>query len=298
MVLLITNKFVLKKAANYISLVKFSHTVFALPFALIGFFLAIRSGNYNTSFIIQHLALVLLCMVFGRNTAMSFNRYVDRHIDSLNPRTLMREIPATIIKPGSALFFSIINGILFCLTAYFINMLCFFLSPVALIIITGYSFTKRFTSLSHLILGLGLSLAPIGAYIAVTGSFALLPLIYSIIVLFWVAGFDIIYALQDTEFDNTHNLKSIPAWIGMKNGLTISLLFHVISATFVLVAGIIGISGYLYWTGAFIFIVLLGYQHLIIKDDDLSRVNVAFFTLNGFASIIFSIFVIADLYLA
>jgi 4-hydroxybenzoate polyprenyltransferase len=285
----------IKKVGEYMALVKFSHTVFALPFALIGFFLAIKSGQQELN--IKLLFLVILCMIFARNNAMSFNRYADREIDSLNPRTLMREIPASIIKPRSALFFTIINGILFIITAFFINRLCFYLSPVALLVINGYSYTKRFTSLSHMILGLGLSLAPIGAYIAVTGKFALPPIIISLIVLFWVAGFDIIYALQDEEFDNSLKLKSIPAWLGKKKALFVSIILHFITTVLIIITGINIQSGPFYWTGALIFILLLTYQHLIVKPNDISRVNLAFAKLNGIGSIIFSMFTILDLYL-
>lgn len=275
------------------SLVKFSHTVFALPFALIGFFLAIKSGNQELN--LRLLLLVILCMIFARNNAMAFNRYADRDIDSLNPRTLMREIPASIIKPKSALFFTIINGTLFIITTFFINRLCFYLSPIALLVINGYSYTKRFTSLSHIILGLGLSLAPIGAYIAVTGKFAFAPLLFSCIVLFWVSGFDIIYALQDEEFDNSHKLKSIPVWLGKKRALIVSILLHLVCLIIIIFAGLIIPGGLLYWAGTFIFVMLLTYQHIIVKPNDLSRVNLAFATLNGIGSIIFALFTILDL---
>jgi 4-hydroxybenzoate polyprenyltransferase len=284
----------IKRFGDYMSLVKFSHTVFAMPFALIGFFLAINGGHQDS--IIKLLLLVILCMMFARNNAMSFNRYADRDIDALNPRTLMREIPAEIIKPKSALFFTFINGILFIITTFFINKLCFYLSPLALLIINGYSYTKRFTALSHLVLGLGLSLAPIGAYIAVAGHFAVLPVIFSIIVLFWVAGFDIIYSLQDIEFDRTQRLKSIPAWIGKMNAIIVSIILHAVTAVFVVIAGIYRSAGIYFWTGAVIFIFLLIYQHLLVKPNDISRVNIAFATLNGIGSIIFAGLTVADIY--
>jgi 4-hydroxybenzoate polyprenyltransferase len=277
------------------SLVQFSHTVFALPFALIGFYLGLKTGHHES--ILKLFILVILCMVFARNNAMSFNRYADRYIDSLNPRTLMREIPSAIIKPRSALFFTIINGTLFIITTYFINSLCFYLSPVALLIINGYSYAKRFTSLSHLILGLGLSLAPIGAYIAITGRFNIIPLLYSFIVLFWVAGFDIIYSLQDEDFDNSQNLKSIPAILGRKKAIYISVIFHIISAVFIIIAGILGHTHQLYLCGAFIFIGLLIYQHLLVKPNDISKVNLAFATINGLGSIIFATFTILDMFI-
>jgi len=284
----------LKSISRYFSLVKFSHTVFAMPFAMIGFAIGLDGGNYQ--FNLKLLLLIILCMVFARNSAMGFNRIADRHFDARNPRTKSREIPAGIISPGAASAFVIINASLFILTTYFINKLTFWLSPVALLVILGYSLTKRITSLCHLILGLGLSLAPIGAYISVTGSFSLLPIIYSFIVLTWSSGFDIIYALQDDDFDRSSNLYSIPSLAGRKNALLISSLLHMITFGMVITAGILGKSGYLYWTGALIFSALLLYQHLIVKHDDLSRVTLAFGTTNGIASILFAIFVITDLF--
>lgn len=279
---------------DYFSLVKISHTIFSMPFALIGFFLAVRDNDGNIDYLI--LFLVILAVLFARNAAMGFNRYVDREFDRKNPRTAIREIPRAIISPRSALLFVILNSIFFILTAAFINNLCLFLSPLALLIVLGYSFTKRFTYLSHVFLGLGLALAPIGAYLAVTGHFDLLPLLFSFCVLFWVAGFDIIYSLQDIEFDRKERLKSIPVSMGSRNSLALSAFFHLVALILLVLAGIIGPFDLLYWAGLGIFTLLLIYQHLIVKPTDFSRVNLAFATLNGFASIVFALFVIIDLY--
>jgi 4-hydroxybenzoate polyprenyltransferase len=279
---------------NYLSLIKFSHTVFALPFAVIGFLLAVKLEGMDFS--LKLFALVLLCMVFARSAAMAFNRYIDRNIDSLNPRTKVREIPAGVIKPTSALWFVIINSALFMAAASFINELCFYLSPVALLVILGYSITKRFTPLCHLVLGLGLSLAPIGAYLAVKGVFDPLPLFFSFAVLFWVSGFDIIYALQDEEFDRENNLKSIPVLLGKKNALRLSMLLHFFTACCIIGAGIYGAFGLWYWIGAALFTGLLVYQHSLVKPNDLSKVNLAFFTTNGFASVGFALFVVLELF--
>lgn len=284
---------------NYLSLIKFSHTIFALPFAMIGFFLAVylaQDGQFTSDLLIK-LILVLLCMVFARSAAMAFNRYIDRDIDAQNPRTVNREIPAGVISPKSALSFVIINVLLFIGTTYFINPLCFFLSPVALIVVLGYSYTKRFTALCHLVLGLGLALAPIGAYIAVTAEFALIPVLYSAVVLLWVAGFDIIYALQDEGFDKSLQLYSIPTWLGKKNALRLSEVLHLGAAIVLLMAAYLGNFGWLHWTAVFIFIALLIYQHLLVKPNDLSKVNLAFFTTNGVASVVFGVLVIVDLVL-
>jgi 4-hydroxybenzoate polyprenyltransferase len=278
---------------NYFSLVKFSHTVFAMPFALIGFSLAVAEPEYNFS--IKLLLLVILCMVFARNAAMGFNRIVDRHFDALNPRTRNREIPAGIINTRAASLFVALNAILFIVTTSFINRLTLLLSPVALSIILGYSLTKRFTFLCHFILGLGLSLAPIGAYISLTGKFNIVPLIYSFVVITWVSGFDIIYALQDDEFDRANNLHSVPSSAGIRKAIAISVAVHTITFILVLAAGIAGNGSWIFWIGASVFSGFLLYQHLIVKPNDLSRVNVAFGTTNGIASILFAVFVIIDL---
>ena len=294
---------------NYLSLIKFSHTIFALPFALIGFFLGLSKQNIESqllnqaqeSFFSSHNMLLFLfvlgCMVTARSAAMAFNRYLDRHIDALNPRTAIREIPKGIIKPNQALFFTILSSILFVVFAALINKICFYLSPIALLVVLGYSYTKRFTPLCHLVLGIGLSLAPIGAFLAVTGVFNLLPLLFSFTVIFWVSGFDIIYALQDEDFDQSNKLYSIPAWLGKAKALRVSELLHLIAGIFVLMAGIYGNFSFIYWIGASIFSGMLIYQHSIVKPNDLSKVNIAFMTANGIASIVFASFVILDIFI-
>lgn len=283
---------------NYFKLIKFSHTVFAMPFALIGFFLGIQSLAPGASVEeIRLFVLVIACMVFARSAAMAFNRYLDRYFDALNPRTAQREIPVGVIKPRQALAFTVGMSVLFVSCAWLINTLCFFLSPLALLIILGYSYTKRFTPLCHMVLGAGLSLAPIGAYLAVTGQFAMVPLFFSFAVLTWVSGFDIIYSLQDETFDRSQDLYSIPVWLGTKKALGVSRVLH--SASFILIglAGWYGPFGWIYWGGALLYGVLLIYQQWLVSPDDLSRVNLAFMTVNGIASILFSVFVIADLYI-
>jgi 4-hydroxybenzoate polyprenyltransferase len=284
---------VVRSIRDYFSLVKFSHTVFAMPFALIGFSLAVSQPEYDLK--LRLLLLIILCMIFARNTAMGFNRLVDKKFDALNPRTNKREIPAGMISPGAATIFVVVNAVLFIVTSGFINKLTLFLSPVALMVIMGYSLTKRFTALCHFILGLGLSLAPIGAYISVTGKFSLLPVIYSFIVLTWVSGFDIIYALQDDDFDKSNKLYSLPSVVGRKNALRISMIVHAITFILVATAGINGEGGIIFWAGAAVFSLLLIYQHSIVSHDDLSRVTLAFGTTNGIASMIFATFVITDL---
>ena len=284
---------ILKTAGNYLSLVKFMHTVFAMPFALIGFTLAVTTTANEFSF--RLLLLIVLCMVFARNAAMGFNRLADRKFDSLNPRTEQREIPSGKVGVKSAGIFVAANAILFVISAGLINKLTLILSPVALAVILGYSLTQRFTFLCHFILGLGLSLAPIGAYISVTGSFHFLPIIYSLIVLTWVSGFDIIYALQDDEFDRDNNLHSIPSLTGRKKALTISGFVHFLTFVLVVAAGIAGNGKVFYLIGAIVFTGLLLWQHMLVKPDDLSRVTLAFQTTNGIASVVYALFVILDL---
>ncbi len=293
---------------NYLSLVKFSHTIFAMPFALIGFVVALT----QTDIFIQHAVspsfislsknqlfvkffLVIICMVTARSAAMAFNRYLDRSFDAKNPRTAIREIPKGIISANSALRFVIINCLVFITATFFINSICFYLSPVALFVILFYSYTKRFTALCHLVLGIGLSLAPIGAYLAVTGAFAWLPILFSLAVIFWVSGFDIIFALQDVGFDQSQKLYSIPALLGIEKALRVSELLHITSTVCIIAAGIYGAFGGLYWVGVAVFVGMLFYQHTIVKPNDLSKVNIAFMTANGFASVVFALFVIADI---
>lgn len=310
-----------KSVKNYLSLVTFAHTVFAMPFALIGFFLGIKYYNNLTGYfspathvtsetiptgaydfpksvheIITRFLLVVLCMILARNAAMAFNRYLDRHFDGQNPRTAIREIPKGIISPHSALRFVILNCLLFFSATFLINRMCFYLSPAALFVILFYSYTKRFTSLCHLVLGLGLSLAPIGAFIAVTGRFAVVPVLFAFSVLFWVSGFDIIYALQDESFDKANNLHSIPALLGRQKSLLVSSFLHVLSFAAIVTAGLLGQFSGFYWAGAAIFGFFLIYQHRLVQPNDLSKVNRAFFTSNGIASVVFSLLVLTDIF--
>lgn len=283
---------------HYLSLIKFSHTLFALPFALVGFFVGIAEHGQGLSW--RLLLLVVLCMVFARSAAMAFNRWLDRDVDALNPRTQMREIPAGVISPQAALRFVVLACVLFIATTYFINPLCFYLSPVALAVVLGYSYTKRFTWLCHLILGLGLALAPVGAYIAATGHFGWISIFYGLAVLLWTAGFDIIYALQDEEFDRENRLFSIPARWGKVRALHVSEWLHLGAAAFMIFAGGLLHSGlpeaqWLAWLGTAVFLAMLVYQHRLVKPNDLSRVNMAFFTTNGVASVIFGLLTILDL---
>jgi 4-hydroxybenzoate polyprenyltransferase len=283
----------MNRIGQYLSLIKFSHTVFAMPFATIGFLLAVKKVRFFDANLFLYM---ILCMIFARSAAMAFNRYIDRKFDALNPRTKNREIPAGVIDSSSALTFTIASSIAFIATTWLINPLCFYLSPVALAVVLGYSYTKRFTALCHVILGIGLGLAPIGAYLAVTGKFSLLPLLFSFAVLAWVSGFDIIYALPDADFDRSQKLHSIPAKLGLKGALRLSEVLHLICVALLVFAGMRGHFNLLYWIGTAVFCGLLIYQHRLVKPDDLSKVNIAFGTTNGIASLVFACFTISDLF--
>lgn len=280
---------------KYFSLVLFAHSIFAMPFALIGFFLGVTTTANRFNWYL--LLAVVLCMVFARNAAMAFNRYLDRDIDAKNPRTVTRDIPAGKISARSALTFVIVNCVLFIATAYLINPLCFYLSPIAIFVVLFYSYTKRFTALCHLVLGLGLGLAPIGAYIAVTGEFSLIPVLYSFAVLFWVSGFDIIYALQDEDFDRSEKLHSIPSSLGRKNALHLSSFLHLLSASCVIAPIFLMNFGIAYYVGVAFFCGMLVYQHRLVKPNDISKVDRAFATTNGYASVVFALCFLIDAYL-
>jgi len=290
---------VIAKLGKYLNLVKFSHTVFALPFAIIGFVLALSLTEFHFTW--RVLLLILLAMVSARNAAMGFNRYLDREIDAKNPRTQSREIPSGALSASDALIFVAVNSVLFIITAYLINHLCFLLAFPALIILLGYSYMKRVSALCHYVLGLALAIAPTGAYLSISGSFHPAPLILSAIVLLWVSGFDIIYALSDEEFDRENDLHSVPQLFGKRLGLIVSSVGHflilplLVLLYFVVNSGADGTLGWLYITGSVIFSILLLWQHLIVSHKDLSRINAAFFTLNGIASVLFAAFFVADL---
>ena len=276
---------------NYLSLIKFSHTIFAFPFAIVGFILAYLD-LYSAVFQSKQAILVALCMVFARTAAMAFNRYLDRNIDASNPRTQNREIPSGQVSANGALALVFISGLTFMICTYFLNALVFFLSPVALIVVLGYSYSKRFTSFSHLILGIGLGLAPIGAYLALNPEFSMIPVLIGFMVIFWVAGFDIIYSLQDEEFDKKNNLKSIPSWLGANKALQFSKFLHLLCLTLVIITGVLMSNKYpnlglVFWISSLFFMVMLFYQQRLVKPGNLEKVNLAFFTTNGIASLVY-----------
>lgn len=279
--------------SKYLRLVKFSHTIFAMPFALIAFTYALWSTEAEFSWWL--LAQVVLCMVFARNVAMGFNRWADRKIDAENPRTADREIPAGVISPRNAMIFIIVNAILFVVTASTINILTAILSPVALAVVMFYSYCKRFTSLAHLVLGLSLGIAPAGAYIAVTGTLTLAPCLLSLLVLTWCGGFDIIYALQDAEFDRTRGLHSIPSTFSIATSLYISIALHCVSFVALFLFAMQLPQSWVLWCGVALFSLILVAEHILVTPKKQRSIGIAFGTLNGLASLTLATFVIANI---
>lgn len=283
---------------KYARLVKFSHTIFAMPFAMLSFTYALWSNptpSDSTSWWIKLLVQVVLCMVFARNVAMGFNRWADRDIDAKNPRTADREIPAGKISARAALWFVIINALLFVGVASTINLLTALLSPVALGVVMFYSYCKRFTSLAHMVLGLSLGIAPVGAYIAVTGEFALEACILSLVVITWTSGFDIIYALQDRDFDREQGLHSIPAKFSPAQALAISIALHAVS-----IASLVWFATYLpssvwTWAGVAAFAAILCLEHILVTPTRTRHIGIAFGTLNGLASMTLAVLAIIGL---
>jgi 4-hydroxybenzoate polyprenyltransferase len=283
----------LSKINDYMGLVKFAHTIFAMPFALIAFAYALRTTDAEFSWPL--LVQVVLCMVFARNVAMGFNRWTDWRIDKENPRTASREIPAGKISPRSAMTFVTINAILFIVTASSINSLTAILSPVALAVIMFYSYCKRFTSLAHLVLGLSLSIAPAGAYIAVTGTLTTAPCLLSLLVMTWCGGFDIIYALQDRDFDRANGLHSIPSKYSVATSLYISIALHAASIVSLVCFGLYCPQCWPLWCGITLFSACIITEHILVTPTRQRSIPIAFGTLNGLASITLAAFTIAAL---
>jgi 4-hydroxybenzoate polyprenyltransferase len=279
----------MKTISSYFSLVTFAHTIFGLPFAITGFIMGVKDlGAWPE---VSVILASLLCLIFARNSAMAFNRWADRHFDLQNPRTSEREIPMGTISAQSAIIFTLVNVILFVLSAYFINYICFILSPVAIFIVLGYSYIKRVSWLSHFVLGLGLMIAPVGAYMAVTSTLTADIFFLGLSVLFWVAGFDIIYSLQDTDFDKKHKLFSVPSVFGIKKAFLLSRICHLLTTSILLLWWILYHWAEWFTLIAIIFFILFVFrQHFIIRNQEFSRINRVFFTSNGLASLIFCAF--------
>lgn len=278
-----------EKIALYLRMIKFSHSVFALPFA---FTAALMAASGIPS--LKQIFWIVVAMVSARSGAMGLNRIIDRKIDTANPRTMNREIPSGKINVGSAVFFTVISLTFFVFSAYMLNPLCLKLSPLAIAVLLLYSYTKRFTWLSHIVLGIAISAAPVGAWIAVRGTFnaEILPLGFAVV--FWLAGFDVLYALQDIEFDRAHGLRSIPEKFGIKDTLLFSRIFHLITWGLLAFTGLIFGLGIFYWIGMAVAGGLFIYEHSIVKANDLSRLDMAFFNMNGYISITVFIFTLLD----
>ena len=279
--------------ARYASLVKFSHTIFAMPFALVGYVYALVSTG--EPFRILLLVQILLCMVLARNAAMGFNRWADRRIDARNPRTAGREIPSGAISARRALWFVVINAALFVVVAASINQLTMWLAPVALIVLLGYSYTKRFTAWCHLVLGTALGIAPVGAYIAVTGRLAVAPIILAGLVISWCGGFDVLYAMQDAKIDRAEGLHSVPARFGALGAVWISVLLHVVTVYAVWLLGRYMPGGAWYQIGSGLFVVLLVWQHIRFTPKRMDRIGASFGLMNGLASVAYAVFAIIGL---
>jgi 4-hydroxybenzoate polyprenyltransferase len=278
------------KLRTYLEMIRFAHTVFALPFAFMG---AILAADGLPSW--RTLWWILVAMVGARSGAMGTNRIADRYLDRLNPRTRDRALPQGRISLGAATGFVVASFAIFLLAAWMLNPLCFALAPLAILIVCGYSYTKRFTVGSHLVLGLSLALAPIGAWIAVRGEIAAPPLVLGLGVLFWVAGFDIVYAFQDVDFDRQAGLFSIPAWLGSAKGLVIAAIFHAL--TVCCLAALIPLLrlGPIYGIGLLCGAALLAYEHHLVHRHGLSKLDVAFFNVNGVLSIGMFLATVGDL---
>ena len=274
-------------------MIKIEHSVFAPPFALVSAFLA-ADGLPET----RVLGLILLAMVCARSAAMAFNRYIDADIDSENPRTAIRSIPAGRLSRGYAMGFTIATSLLFVITSWLLNPLALKLSPIVLLVLLGYSLTKRFTSLCHFFLGAALGLAPLGAWVAVTGELSLIPLILGLAVLLWTAGFDIIYACQDIDFDRSQELHSVPARLGLNQSLNLSRLLHLIMVTTLCLLGLHLSLSWLYWVGIGLVVLCLGYEHSLVWGGKLDKVDMAFFMMNGVVSLVFGFTTIGSVLLA
>jgi 4-hydroxybenzoate polyprenyltransferase len=278
---------------RYVNLVKLPHTVFALPFALVGVVIA----SYGTRVTWRHVAWVTVAFTAARFAAMGFNRIADRGLDKLNPRTAAREIPAGAISVTAAAVAVALASLVFVIAAWRLNPLCLALSPVALAWVLGYSYTKRFTRWAHFVLGLGLGIAPVGGYLAVTGQWSTpwwVLVALAVAVMSWVGGFDIFYALQDVEFDRAHELHSLPAALGEERAITVARLLHAGTVLSLAAVGIGIGAGWIYALGVATVAVLLAYEHSLVRASDLRRLDAAFFTMNGVISIAFFAFVLVE----
>ncbi|MCC7430873.1 UbiA family prenyltransferase [bacterium] len=279
------------KIGDFGKMVKFSHSIFALPFAFTGAILAFQKSNFS----LTKIFWVTVCMVSARNVAMGFNRLADKKFDAKNPRTANREIPSGKLSSLETIIFLVLNALVFGFGAEMLSRLCLILSPLVLAILCFYSLTKRFTWLAHIFLGFAISLSPTATWIAIVGEIEFLPILISATILFWIAGFDIIYACQDFAFDKANKLYSIPAKFGIKNALVISRVFHFLTFAFLVSVGYVANLSYVYFSGSLVIGGILFYEQSLVKFDDLSKINKAFMDLNAVISVLFFVSVLADL---
>ncbi|HAS54757.1 MAG: 4-hydroxybenzoate octaprenyltransferase [Nitrospirae bacterium GWC2_57_13] len=275
-----------------LEMIKFEHTIFALPFAFTG---AVLAANGMPPWVT--LFWITVAMVGARSAAMGYNRLVDREFDAVNPRTKDRALPLGLVTPRQVIIFTAVSSLLLVAASFMLNRLAFFLSPLALAVVFFYSYTKRFTAFSHAFLGLAISLAPIGAWIAVTGRLDAPALVLGIAVLFWLVGFDVLYALQDVEFDNNAGLHSIPRLVGVRRALWISRAAHAVTVVALIVLSAVLTLGWFYLLGVIIAAGLLVYEHSLVKEDDLSKLNIAFFNMNGYLSVAIFLFTLLEVLL-
>jgi 4-hydroxybenzoate polyprenyltransferase len=287
-----------KRIRLTLEMIKFEHSIFALPFALTGALLAVRDGGLAGGLLWRKIAWIVVAMVCARSAAMAFNRLIDADIDARNPRTKLRHIPAGLLSTGFSWGFVAVSSVIFIFASRELNTLCFRLAPVALGVIFSYSFTKRFTSFSHLVLGFALGIAPAAAWIAIRGSLDVRILWLTAAVTFWTAGFDIIYSCQDYEFDSDAGLFSLPRRLGVAGALRVSRFLHALMLGCLLALVYTLQLGALSLTGIAVVAALLIYEHRLVKPNDLSRVNAAFFTMNGYVSVLFFLFWAADIFYA
>ncbi|MEN0065623.1 MAG: UbiA-like polyprenyltransferase [Myxococcota bacterium] len=276
---------------TYSSMIKLSHSIFAMPFALAAAVLAARTVEVT----VAQIGLILVCLVTARSAAMGFNRILDRDIDADNPRTSSRELPSGAISLRAATVFTAVSAGLFVLATALLGPLTLALSPIVLLVVLGYSYTKRYTAWCHAVLGLALALAPTGVWVALTGSYAWTPLLLSLAVGTWVAGFDILYSCQDYEFDRDRGLHSVPVALGLSGAMVLSAVLHLGTVGLLVAVGVVANLGFAYAIGVAVITAVLVYEHWIVRPDDLSRIDKAFFDLNGYVSLLFFAFVVGDL---
>ncbi len=287
----------MSKLKIFFEMIKFEHTIFALPFAYLGAFLAASYSQGGGLPTVSQLFWITLAMIGARTAAMSLNRVIDRHIDARNPRTASRALPLGLLGTAEVYGYVVVSFVLLSIAAYKLNLLALELMPIAVFFLVLYSYTKRFTWACHFVLGIALGLAPVGAWIGITGHWALPPVLLGLGVMTWTAGFDVVYSCQDVEFDRQEGLYSIPAKFGLTRGLEVSAFLHVLAPLLFIAVGVLMPLNWFYYIGVLIAIILLYRQHRIVSARDLSKIGVAFFNLNGYLSVLLFAFSLLDLFL-